>query len=95
MEYVTMIIASCAWGITNPVLKRNSEKYDITFWIMVTNLNILLPQLINLTGSVFFFYTLSKISIYVVLMLRNHDRGSGDEFIHVCFDGIDFYFDVW
>jgi hypothetical protein len=64
-EYLLLFATSLIWGITNPILKRNSkqkeEKEGFKLFQIFSNLQFLIPQLINLSGSILFFVVLSKI----------------------------------
>jgi hypothetical protein len=64
-EYLLLFATSLIWGITNPILKRNSklkeEKEGFKLFQIFSNLQFLIPQLVNLSGSVLFFLVLSKI----------------------------------
>lgn len=74
MEFYSLFVASLIWGVTNPILKRNSQtKQDEGSFKIVslfTNLSYLIPQGINLIGSVFFFYALSSISKFILFNYR-------------------------
>jgi hypothetical protein len=69
-EYLLLFATSLIWGITNPILKRNSklkdEKEGFKLFQIFSNLQFLIPQLVNLSGSVLFFLVLSKIGEFKI-----------------------------
>lgn len=64
--FYSLFFASLIWGVTNPILKINSnikqEQEGFKILSVLKNLSYLIPQIINLIGSVFFFFALSTMS---------------------------------
>jgi len=74
MQLILIIISALLWGATNPFIRKASvgiEKIHAdTFFtktllelkFLFTNLNYLIPFLLNQTGSVFFYVALANSS---------------------------------
>ncbi|KAN0036385.1 hypothetical protein ACTFIV_001677 [Dictyostelium citrinum] len=80
---ISLLLVGFIWGGTNPLIKRGSEgvskvKKDnflsqivYEFVYLWTRPSYTIPMLINLSGSVVFFYTLSKVDISLVVPISN------------------------
>jgi len=74
-QYVLLLLTSIIWGVTNPIIKKNSklkeDKEGFKLFQIFSNLHYLIPQLINLSGSILFFIVLSKIDIIIAVPVVN------------------------
>ncbi|KAF2070779.1 hypothetical protein CYY_007911 [Polysphondylium violaceum] len=80
---LSLILVGFIWGGTNPLIKRgavgvNQVKKDnailqiiYEFIYLWTRPSYAIPMLINLSGSVVFFYTLSQTDISLVVPISN------------------------
>eukprot|EP01132_Coremiostelium_polycephalum_P004925 gene4925-6139_t len=80
---LSLILVGFIWGATNPLIKRGSEgvssvKKDnfilqiiYEFIYLWSRPSYLIPMLINLSGSIVFFYTLSQTDISLVVPISN------------------------
>eukprot|EP01129_Flabellula_baltica_P012291 TRINITY_DN5532_c0_g1_i1.p1 TRINITY_DN5532_c0_g1~~TRINITY_DN5532_c0_g1_i1.p1 ORF type:complete len:134 (-),score=17.06 TRINITY_DN5532_c0_g1_i1:490-891(-) len=79
-----VFIVSLLWGLSNPLLKRGSagiEKIKKTdsklwntlyeFWFLFSNLNYLIPFLVNMSGSVMFYMMLANYDVSIVAPVAN------------------------
>eukprot|EP01080_Neovahlkampfia_damariscottae_P003262 gene3262-5705_t len=74
-QYILLLLTSLIWGITNPIIKQNSQikekKEGFKLFQIFSNIYFLIPQLINLSGSILFFIVLSKIEIIIAVPVVN------------------------
>ncbi|XP_060519841.1 transmembrane protein 234 homolog [Cylas formicarius] len=82
-EALCLVCVSALWGLTNPIIKRNSKGIkDINcesnirqFWselkFLVTNLNYLMPMGINQLGSILYFIALQHIDLTLSVPVAN------------------------
>eukprot|EP01095_Lingulamoeba_sp_RSL-Kostka_P000108 TRINITY_DN1019_c0_g1_i1.p1 TRINITY_DN1019_c0_g1~~TRINITY_DN1019_c0_g1_i1.p1 ORF type:complete len:126 (+),score=1.83 TRINITY_DN1019_c0_g1_i1:120-497(+) len=78
-----LLIVAILWGCTNPFLKRGSKgirtiqnsniiiKTILEFWFLFSRWQYLFPFLINIGGSVLFYYSLANIEISLVVPITN------------------------
>lgn len=72
-----MILAALLWGVTNPLLKHFSQgmastgsaREDVLF--LVRRPKYLATQVVNLSGSVVFFYSLREVDVSVGSIVVN------------------------
>lgn len=66
---ILLFLSGFIWGVTNPLLKRasnalqspdNSQGILKRLWYLLKQWQYLIPQLVNLSGSVIFFIALSR-----------------------------------
>lgn len=74
---VFLFVAALIWGVTNPLLKRHSAGMEATGSLtadlkhLVSRPKYLLIQATNLSGSVFFFYSLRDVDVSVGSIVAN------------------------
>ena len=58
-------LVALLWGATNPWLKRASERHgDLSMPYLLLHLDYLLPLLLNLSGSVAFYWLLGDAGMH-------------------------------
>lgn len=75
--FLLMLLAALLWGVTNPLLKHysrgltssGSTKDDLAF--LLRRPKYLLTQVVNLSGSVAFFYSLREVDVSVGSIVVN------------------------
>ncbi|RIB30274.1 hypothetical protein C2G38_2136419 [Gigaspora rosea] len=79
-DLLTMAIC---WGFTNPFIKKGSSgleniKHDFwlyqilaEYWFLLTRLQFIIPLLINLSGSIVYYYTLGKADLSLAVPITN------------------------
>jgi multidrug transporter EmrE-like cation transporter len=83
MQLVLVLISSILWGVTNPFIRKNSagiEKIQATntfnrifleLKFLFTNINYLIPFLLNQFGSIFFYIALGYANLSLVVPITN------------------------
>ncbi|KAH1011660.1 transmembrane protein 234 homolog [Dendroctonus ponderosae] len=82
-EICMLTCVSALWGLTNPVIKRNSksitkiksnsalEQFLLDLKYLATNLDYLLPMGLNQIGSVLYFVTLQNMDLTLSVPIAN------------------------
>eukprot|EP01112_Ceratiomyxa_fruticulosa_P013735 TRINITY_DN387_c0_g4_i2.p1 TRINITY_DN387_c0_g4~~TRINITY_DN387_c0_g4_i2.p1 ORF type:complete len:138 (+),score=8.90 TRINITY_DN387_c0_g4_i2:131-544(+) len=80
---VYLIIVGMLWGCTNPLMKRGSKgvseirrdsaikQFFAEFKFLFSRYQYVIPLVINLSGSIVFYYTLGKTDISLVVPITN------------------------
>ncbi|KYQ88230.1 hypothetical protein DLAC_11833 [Tieghemostelium lacteum] len=80
---LSLVLVGLIWGGTNPLIKRGSEGVSrvqksnfllqilFEFYYLWSRLSYAIPMIINLSGSIVFFYTLSQTDISLVVPISN------------------------
>ncbi|CAG9768094.1 unnamed protein product [Ceutorhynchus assimilis] len=83
IEICSLICVSALWGLTNPIIKRNSKsitKIKADLWTkqlllemkyLITNFQYIIPMAINQLGSVLYFFTLQHVDLTLSVPLAN------------------------
>lgn len=83
MQLVLILISSLLWGATNPFIRKASAgieqvqadnfitKTFLELKFLFTNLNYLIPFLLNQTGSIFFYIALANANLSLVVPITN------------------------
>lgn len=83
VELLALLLVSVLWGCTNPFLKRSTEGIDSVtrssrvsqllaeLRFLFLNLNYLVPFLLNQSGSVVYYYTLSTTELSLAVPVTN------------------------
>ncbi|XP_076263355.1 transmembrane protein 234 homolog isoform X2 [Rhynchophorus ferrugineus] len=79
----SLILVSALWGVTNPVIKKNSigitnikseshiKQLYLDIIYLFTNSWYIIPMLINQLGSVLFFVTLQYVDLTLAIPISN------------------------
>ncbi|XP_044755915.1 transmembrane protein 234 homolog [Coccinella septempunctata] len=82
-EIGALVTVALLWGCTNPILKRNStkiveikstskiQKFYLEVKYLFTNLDYMIPFIVNQLGSVIYFIALQNIDISLALPVSN------------------------
>ncbi|XP_043793621.1 transmembrane protein 234 homolog [Apis laboriosa] len=80
---IFLIVVPFIWGITNPFIKKGAKglenvkssskfgQFFEEFVFLITNLKYLVPFIINQSGSILYFLTLSKTDISLAIPVTN------------------------
>ncbi|RKP10054.1 hypothetical protein THASP1DRAFT_13401, partial [Thamnocephalis sphaerospora] len=79
---VGLVLVALCWGFTNPFIKRGAEGLDSVqpgrfgegvskFFYLATRWQYVVPLLLNLSGSVVYYYTLGKSDLSLVVPITN------------------------
>ncbi|XP_029349523.1 transmembrane protein 234 [Echeneis naucrates] len=83
VEMLSLLLVSVLWGCTNPFLKRGSDGLDkvrganrvtqilAEIKFLFLNFKYLIPFLLNQSGSVIYYYTLSTSELSFVVPVAN------------------------
>ncbi|XP_028995559.1 transmembrane protein 234 [Betta splendens] len=83
VELLSLLLVSVLWGCTNPFLKRGAEGIETVsksgrvsqllaeFKFIFLNFKYLLPFLLNQSGSLVYYYTLSTTELSLVVPVAN------------------------
>ncbi|PWA16312.1 hypothetical protein CCH79_00004355, partial [Gambusia affinis] len=82
-EVLSLVLVSLLWGCTNPFLKKGSEGIEnvtetnrvfqllAEIKFLILNIKYLVPFLINQSGSLVYFYTLSTTDLSLAVPVAN------------------------
>lgn len=82
-EVFSLICVSALWGLTNPIIKRNSksitnikaDSYIVQFLLevkyLITNVQYIVPMAINQLGSILYFITLQYVDLTLSVPISN------------------------
>ncbi|RHZ77837.1 hypothetical protein Glove_172g37 [Diversispora epigaea] len=80
---IGFILVALCWGFTNPFIKQGSKgleniKYNSwikqtlgEFWYLLTRWQYVVPLLLNLSGSVVYYYTLGQADLSLAIPITN------------------------
>ncbi|XP_003689713.2 transmembrane protein 234 homolog [Apis florea] len=80
---IFLIVVAFIWGVTNPFIKKGAKglenvkssskfgQFFKEFVFLITNLKYLVPFIINQSGSILYFLTLSKTDISLAIPVTN------------------------
>ncbi|KAJ1973704.1 hypothetical protein H4R35_003980 [Dimargaris xerosporica] len=81
---VGFILVALCWGFTNPFIKRGTaglealpqhsqwwKRWCSETWYLLTRWQYVLPLAINLSGSLVYYYTLSKAELTLAVPITN------------------------
>ncbi|KAI8872634.1 hypothetical protein GQ42DRAFT_166591 [Ramicandelaber brevisporus] len=82
-DSVGFILVALCWGATNPFIKRGTAGLEhvkaskpslqpfAEAWYLATRWQYILPLLLNLSGSMVYYYTLSKADLSLAVPITN------------------------
>ncbi|CAL1575216.1 unnamed protein product [Knipowitschia caucasica] len=83
VELLSLVLVSLLWGCTNPLLKRGTRGIEAVarpsrvaqllaeFKFLLLNLSYIVPFLLNQSGSVIYYYTLSTTELSLAVPVTN------------------------
>lgn len=83
VELVSLVLVSTLWGCTNPLLKKGTRGIETVtqssrvaqllaeFKFLLLNLSYMVPFLLNQSGSLIYYYTLSTTELSLAVPVTN------------------------
>ncbi|XP_018328957.1 transmembrane protein 234 homolog isoform X2 [Agrilus planipennis] len=83
LQFGSLILVGILWGATNPLIKRGSKgivhikgnnkiKQLLLEWkYLFTNINYIIPLIVNQLGSVFYFFVLQSSDLSLAVPVAN------------------------
>lgn len=83
VELLSLLLVSALWGCTNPLLKRGTRGIETVtqpgrvaqllaeFKFLLLNLSYVVPFLLNQSGSLIYYYTLSTTELSLAVPVTN------------------------
>ncbi|XP_072313756.1 transmembrane protein 234 [Eucyclogobius newberryi] len=83
VELLSLVLVSVLWGCTNPLLKRGTRGIErvarpsrvaqllAEFKFLLLNLSYIVPFLLNQSGSLIYYYTLSTTELSLAVPVTN------------------------